>query len=59
MTQETLFTSFTEVQPEWIDYNGHMNMGYYLVAFDPLGLDFGKRGEECFLRHWLKMLTCW
>lgn len=22
------------VQPEWIDYNGHMNVGYYLVAFD-------------------------
>jgi acyl-CoA thioester hydrolase len=23
-----------EVRPEWIDYNGHMNMAYYLVAFD-------------------------
>ncbi|MBT5264574.1 MAG: thioesterase-like protein [Rhodospirillaceae bacterium] len=22
------------VQPEWIDYNGHMNVGYYSVAFD-------------------------
>ncbi len=22
------------VRPEWIDYNGHMNMGYYLVVFD-------------------------
>ncbi len=22
------------VRPEWIDYNGHMNVGYYLVAFD-------------------------
>lgn len=22
------------VEPEWIDYNGHMNMGYYLVAYD-------------------------
>jgi acyl-CoA thioester hydrolase len=22
------------VQPEWIDYNGHMNVGYYVVAFD-------------------------
>ena len=22
------------VRPEWIDYNGHMNIGYYLVAFD-------------------------
>ena len=24
----------TIVQPEWIDYNGHMNVGYYHVAFD-------------------------
>jgi len=23
-----------QVRPEWIDYNGHMNMAYYLVAFD-------------------------
>ena len=22
------------VRPEWIDDNGHLNMGYYLVAFD-------------------------
>src|SRR5258708_660269 len=22
------------VQPEWIDYNGHMNIAYYVVAFD-------------------------
>lgn len=22
------------VLPEWIDHNGHMNAGYYLVAFD-------------------------
>ena len=22
------------VRPEWIDHNGHMNIGYYLVAFD-------------------------
>ena len=22
------------VLPEWIDHNGHMNMAYYLVAFD-------------------------
>ena len=24
----------TTVQPQWIDYNGHMNVGYYVVAFD-------------------------
>ena len=22
------------VRPEWIDYNGHLNMAYYLLAFD-------------------------
>lgn len=22
------------VPPEWADYNGHMNVGYYVVAFD-------------------------
>ncbi len=22
------------VLPEWVDYNGHMNVAYYLVAFD-------------------------
>ena len=22
------------VEPEWIDYNGHLNMAYYLVLFD-------------------------
>jgi len=24
----------TVVHPEWIDHNGHMNMGFYLVVFD-------------------------
>src|SRR5579862_5947103 len=23
-----------EVQPQWIDYNGHMNVAYYVLAFD-------------------------
>lgn len=22
------------VRPDWIDHNGHMNMGYYMVVFD-------------------------
>ena len=22
------------VRPEWIDHNGHMNVAYYLMAFD-------------------------
>ena len=39
-----------EVLPEWIDYNGHMNLAYYTVLFDQatdllfdelgLGLDY-------------------
>jgi acyl-CoA thioester hydrolase len=39
-----------EVLPEWIDYNGHMNLAYYIVLFDQgtdalfdaldLGLDY-------------------
>ena len=23
-----------KVRPEWIDYNGHMNVAYYVLAFD-------------------------
>jgi acyl-CoA thioester hydrolase len=29
------FEGYREVvRPEWIDHNGHLNMGYYLVVFD-------------------------
>jgi acyl-CoA thioester hydrolase len=28
------------VRPEWIDYNGHMNVAYYLLAFDEAGETF-------------------
>lgn len=28
-----------EVEPAWLDYNGHMNMGYFLVAFDLVATD--------------------
>jgi acyl-CoA thioester hydrolase len=42
------------VRPEWIDYNGHMNVGYYHVAFDVaaeaffqyLGFTPGFRGKH-------------
>ncbi len=27
-------TRAREVPPEWIDYNGHMNVAYYTLAFD-------------------------
>ncbi|UCE32442.1 MAG: thioesterase family protein, partial [Burkholderiales bacterium] len=26
--------------PQWIDYNGHLNVGYYHVAFDVAGDEF-------------------
>jgi acyl-CoA thioester hydrolase len=32
---ETPFDRYRgRVKPEWVDYNNHFNMGYYLVAFD-------------------------
>ena len=31
---ETPFRYETRVKPEWIDHNGHMNVGYFVVAFD-------------------------
>lgn len=35
MTQPTPFVSrVMEVEKDWIDYNGHMNMAYYNVLFD-------------------------
>jgi acyl-CoA thioester hydrolase len=35
MTAATPFSQATAiVQPGWIDFNGHMNVGYYHVAFD-------------------------
>ena len=35
MTENGLFvSSFLEVEKGWIDYNNHLNMGYYTVVFD-------------------------
>jgi acyl-CoA thioester hydrolase len=30
----------TRVEPEWLDYNGHMNVAYYTLAFDRAGEQF-------------------
>ena len=30
----------TEVKPEWIDFNGHFNAGYYMVVFDDAVTDW-------------------
>lgn len=35
MTNDTLLRLHEgEVRPEWIDFNGHMNLAYYVLAFD-------------------------
>lgn len=35
MTSDALFrSSVMTVEPQWIDYNGHLNMAYYNVLFD-------------------------
>ncbi len=31
-----------EVRPEWLDYNDHMNVAYYSLAFDLAGEEFVK-----------------
>jgi acyl-CoA thioester hydrolase len=31
---EPLALHTESVRPEWIDYNGHMNVAYYMLAFD-------------------------
>lgn len=33
-TPEPLRVHREAVRPEWIDYNGHMNVAYYVLAFD-------------------------
>ena len=33
-TMRTERTFLTRVKPEWVDHYGHMNLAYYLVAFD-------------------------
>lgn len=32
------FDRYATVKPEWIDHNGHMNVAYYVLAFD-VGID--------------------
>lgn len=39
-TSPTLYISRQrEIENEWIDYNGHLNMAYYMVLFDRAGDD--------------------
>ena len=39
LSEQLLKCPIVEVASEWIDYNGHMNMAYYNVAFDQYGTD--------------------
>ncbi|HTM75410.1 MAG TPA: thioesterase family protein [Pseudolabrys sp.] len=51
-------SSLMHVEPQWIDYNGHLNMAYYNVLFDRAvdevfellgcGADYLKRGFSTF-----------
>ena len=34
LTDAPLITSEMGIEPDWIDYNGHLNMAYYSVLFD-------------------------
>lgn len=57
------FENFGTVRPEWIDYNGHMNVAYYVLALDEgtdllweelgLGPGFRARGRTTFAAE------CW
>ena len=53
MSQSPLDIHKATVKPEWIDYNGHLNMAYYVLMFDnatdkffdliDLGIDYASR----------------
>src|SRR3979411_3396017 len=63
----TSLSSVMQIEPQWIDYNGHLNMAYYNVMFDraidelwlKLGIGPGYRNErngstftaECHVRY--------
>ena len=44
LTKKTLCSPFRTknqtVLSEWIDYNGHMNVAYYVLIFDLYGAEF-------------------
>ena len=49
LARDGIHVSSLRVVPEWLDYNGHMNVAYYSLAFDVAGENFVKElgmGEE-------------
>ncbi|NKB55633.1 MAG: thioesterase-like protein [Alphaproteobacteria bacterium] len=55
------------VRPEWIDYNGHMNVAYYVLAFDfatdafldHVGLDHNYKNEANCTTFVVDMNVCY
>ena len=55
------------VQPEWIDYNGHMNVAFYVLAFDHatdafldhIGLDHRYKNEANCTTFVVDMNVCY
>ena len=58
INRESVEVTGQKVLPEWIDYNGHMNVAYYVLAFDQaldeifdsfgIGPNYVKQGEGSF-----------
>ena len=42
----SVYLSTQKVIKDWIDYNDHMNVSYYLLMFDKYGADTLNRSEE-------------
>ena len=53
-TETVLCKTLLSVAPEWVDYNGHMNLAFYVLAFDKatdnfydqLGIGLDYRAEQ-------------
>ena len=48
VTRAPLDIHTSTVLPEWVDWNGHMNVGYYQVVFD-LAADARERANKALL----------
>lgn len=67
MENEPLQLHESVVRPEWIDYNGHMNVAYYVLAFDHatdafldhIGLDHGYKKEANCTTFVVDMNVCY
>ena len=51
----SLYLNSKKITKEWTDYNGHMNVAYYVLIFDLFGaevlMDKFNMGEELSLIH--------